>query len=60
MTEGKSVAIKVVDSTASIAKEDWDRVANPTSDFTPEFDYNPFLKYDFFIKIFNRFKITFF
>ncbi len=48
MAEAQSVTIKVVDSVSEIAAADWDRVANPDSNITSEFDYNPFLRYEFY------------
>ena len=48
MADGESVTIKVVDSVASVDKESWNNVANPVSEATSGFDYNPFLKYEFF------------
>ena len=48
MTKPELVTINVVSNIGEIAQKDWDRLANPSSDPTPEFNYNPFVSYSFF------------
>ena len=45
------VTIKLVTSVEEIGKESWDALANPTSNFTSEYDYNPFQSYNFFFAL---------
>lgn len=45
------VTIKLVTSVEEIGKESWDALANPTSYFTSEYDYNPFQSYNFFFAL---------
>jgi predicted N-acyltransferase len=47
MADPESITIKVVSSTDEIDKAAWDQLANPTSDFTLDFEYNPFISHDF-------------
>ncbi len=48
MAEKRSVTIRIAECADDIGKADWDAVANPILDFTSEYDYNPFLNFDFF------------
>lgn len=48
MGEEQTVIIKAVNSVNEISREAWDAVANQSSSFTLEYEYNPFLKYDFY------------
>lgn len=48
MSSGETVTIKVVGSAEEIGRAAWDSVANPCSDYTSDFPYNPFLSYDFY------------
>jgi len=50
MAEEPSVSISVLDSVTKIEKDDWNRLANPSSkdEANLEYDYNPFLSWEFF------------
>ena len=48
MAKSDEITIEVVSSAESVGKTDWDSVANPPSDFTEDFDYNPFQSFAFF------------
>ncbi len=48
MTESNDVTIRVVSSMDDIPAADWDRLANPSSDPTENYDYNPFISHAFY------------
>ena len=48
MTDTKDVTIRVVSSMDDIPPADWDRLSNPTSSPSIEYDYNPFNTHAFF------------
>ncbi len=48
MTDSNDVTIRVVSSMDDIPLADWDQLANPSSDPTDEYDYNPFNSHAFF------------
>ena len=48
MAAEQSVSITVVDGVQQIDQKDWDRLANPQDAATADFEYNPFLRWDFF------------
>ncbi len=48
MAEPRSVTIRVAESADDVGEESWNAVANPSSDFTKGYDYNPFLDFGFF------------
>ena len=48
MDDSNSIIIKMVTSADDVARDDWDRLANPVDEPSPEFDYNPFLSHNFY------------
>jgi hypothetical protein len=48
MADTESITIKLVNSVNDIDKVAWDLLANPTCHYTLDFQYNPFLSYEFF------------
>ena len=53
MDESEAITIKVVGSADEIEPESWDSLANSNSDFTLDYDYNPFLSNDFYVSLEN-------
>ena len=51
MDDTPSITIRLVTSAKEVAQEDWDRLANPQSDPSDTFDYNPFLSHAFFTAV---------
>jgi len=48
MNNPANITVKTVESVSDINKSDWDKLANPASDPSLEYQYNPFLRFDFF------------
>ena len=53
MADGDAITIKVIGATSEIEANAWNSLANPTSDSTYDFDYNPFLSHDFYNSLEN-------
>ncbi|MCJ8309270.1 MAG: GNAT family N-acetyltransferase [Hyphomicrobiales bacterium] len=51
MDDTPSITIRLVTSAKEVAQENWDRLANPQSDPSDTFDYNPFLSHAFFTAV---------
>ncbi len=53
MDDTSTITIRLATSADEVAKQDWDRLANPVADPGPEFDYNPFLSHSFYTAVEN-------
>ena len=51
MDDTPSITIRLVPSAKEVTQENWDRLANPQSDPSDTFDYNPFLSHAFFTAV---------
>lgn len=51
MDEGDAITIKVIGAASEIDADAWNLLANPSSDFTSAFDYNPFLSHSFYTSL---------
>ncbi|MGI9365034.1 MAG: GNAT family N-acetyltransferase [Rhizobiaceae bacterium] len=53
MADGDAITIKVIGAAGEIEANAWNSLANPISDSTYDFDYNPFLSHDFYNSLEN-------